>query len=772
MSDEQMVTIEVDGRKLQAKAGAMLIEVTDAAGISVPRFCYHKKLSISANCRMCLVEVEKVPKPLPACATPVNEGMKVHTRSPLAIAAQKGTMEFLLINHPLDCPICDQGGECELQDLAMGYGEGVSRYSESKRVVGDRDIGPLIATDFTRCIHCTRCVRFGAEIAGVRELGATGRGEHMTIGTYVEKSVDSELSGNIIDVCPVGSLTSKPFRFRARAWELVQHDSIAPHDSVGSNLHLHERRGEVMRVHPRDNEAVNECWISDRDRFSYQGLNSDQRLLRPMVKEDGQWRETGWDQALEAAAKGLQQARGGDGDAIGALVSPSATLEELWLASRLVRGLGSDHIDFRLRQGDFRGAEAPLPWLGRPIADLERLEAVLLIGANPRKEQPIFGHRLRKAALEGAAIGYINPLKLELTYRAGQRVVSPAGMLDELAAIARALGTGGALAEQAEPDDWHRSMAKKLKSAHRASVLLGNLAAAHPDYAAIRHLAAAIAGAAGVILGYLPEAANSVGARLAGALPAEGGLDARAMLESPRKGYLLLGVEPDRDFWDPARAAAAFDQAGCVVALSSFRSPALEQAADVLLPLAAFAETSGTLVNAGGLWQSFKGAVRPAGEARPGWKILRVLGNLLDLEGFEQESSEQVLAEVRAAAAGRRPDNFADFTPDPERRSRVDGLARIGDVPLYALDPLVRRATALQQTSDAIGAGVWLNAAEAAKLGAGEGDALKVTQAGGSATLPLHLDPDLPDGCARIPAGLEGTGALGPQFGEVTLEKA
>jgi NADH-quinone oxidoreductase subunit G len=772
MSDDQMVTIEVDGRELKAKAGTMLIEVTDAAGISVPRFCYHRKLSISANCRMCLVEVEKVPKPLPACATPVNEGMKVHTRSPLAIAAQKGTMEFLLINHPLDCPICDQGGECELQDLAMGYGEGVSRYTETKRVVGDKDIGPLIATDFTRCIHCTRCVRFGAEIAGVRELGATGRGEHMAIGTYVEKSVDSELSGNIIDVCPVGSLTSKPFRFRARAWELVQHDTIAPHDSVGSNLHLHERRGRVMRVHPRENEAVNECWISDRDRFSYEGLNCDQRLTRPLIKKNGEWQESDWQQALEAAVKGLTQARGAGGDRLGALISPSATLEELYLAGRLMRGLGSDNIDFRLRQGDFRGAESRCPWLGQAITDLEQLEAALLVGANPRKEQPIFGHRLRKAALEGAQISYINPLKLDLTYRSEQLVGSPDRMLDDLTAVARALGVGGPLTDGGEVSERHQALADQLKAAGRASVLLGNMAAAHPDYSLIRALASEIAKAADATLGYLPEAANSVGARLAGAMPLDGGTDAQSMLQEPRKGYLLLGVEPGLDLWDPALAAAAFGQAEFVVALSCFRSPSLETAADVLLPLTAFAETSGTYVNAVGSWQSFKGAVTPPGEARPGWKILRVLGNLLDLEGFEQESSEQVLEQVRQAAAGLVPDNAVPETASDERRSQVDRLMRIGDVPLYALDPLVRRASALQQTSDAIEAGVWINEAVAKQLGVAAGEQAVLIQSGNRVALPVAIDPTLPDGCVRVPAGLPGTETLGPQFGEVTLEKA
>ena len=767
MSEEQTVTIQVNGQELKAKAGEMLIDVTDAAGIEIPRFCYHKKLSISANCRMCLVEVERVPKPLPACATPVTDGMKVFTHSPLALAAQKGTMEFLLINHPLDCPICDQGGECELQDVAVGYGSDVSRFVEGKRVVKDIDIGPLIATDLTRCIHCTRCIRFGAEIAGIRELGATGRSEHMTIGTYIEKSVDSELSGNIIDICPVGSLTSKPYRFQARAWELTQHESVAPHDSVGSNILIHVRRNQVMRVHPRDNETINECWISDRDRFSYQGIYSDDRLTTPLIKEKGEWKRASWQEALEIAAKGLKQS----GDQLGALVSPTSTLEELHLAQKLVRGVGSDNIDFRLRQGDFRGEEPAFPWLGQRVEELEQVDAALLVGSNIRKDQPILGHRLRKAVMAGAKIGFINPLELDLNYVAEQMVSSAAGMVDDLAALAKALGATGGLIDKAEVNAAHQAQAEILKAAEQATVLLGNLAMSHPDYSIIRSLAATIADASGARLGYLPEAANSVGARLAGAMP-NGGLNARAVLEDQKKGYFLLGVEPAYDFWNPAMAANAFDQAGIVVAMTAYRSPSLERAADVMLPMAGFAETSGTYVNAEGSWQSFAGSVRPMGEARPGWKVLRVLGNLLDIEGFDQVSSEDVLAEVQAVAGELKPDNAVTGTDAAERALSGSALTRIGDVPLYAADALVRRATALQKTRDAITAGIYINADEAARAGL-TGDAPGVViQDGGRAELPVIIDPSVPDGCVRVPAALAGTENLGGQFGEVTLEKA
>ncbi len=763
MSEEQTITIEVNGRELKAAPGATLIDVTDAAGIHIPRFCYHKKLSTSANCRMCLVEVEKVPKPLPACATTVTDGMKVHTRSPMALAAQKGTMGFLLINHPLDCPICDQGGECELQDVSTGYGSGLTRYVEGKRVVPKVDIGPLINTNFTRCIQCTRCVRFSAEIAGVRELGGTGRGEHLTIGTYVDATVDSELSGNVIDLCPVGSLTSKPYRFQARPWELIQRDGVAPHDSLGSNLHLHVRGERVMRVHPRENEAINECWLSDRDRFSYEGLNSEERLTAPLVKRGEQWETAEWEEALELAAKGLKAA----GAQMGALVSPSATLEELHLAQKLVRGLGSDAIDFRLRQGDFRGAEPACPWLGQSIAELERVDAALVIGSNLRKDLPLLNHRLRKAANEGAAVSFMNPLGLDLNYRAEQFVNSPAGMVSELAAVAKALGAKGGPIDSAKPAEAQKRLAEQLKQAKNAAVLLGNLATAHPDYSILRALASAIAEASGARLGYLPEAANSVGARVAGALPNGSGANARTMLTEPRKGYLLLGVEPGFDCWDPALAKAALAKAECVVALSAYRSADLEAVADVILPIAGFAETSGTYVNLEGKWQSFAGAVPPPGEARPAWKVLRVLGNLLDVSGFDQVSSEEVLAEVHPVD----PDNSAAVDLTGELRSG-GALLRVGDVPLYAVDPLVRRGAALQQTRDAITAAIRINARTAADAGLVEGDKAAAAQNGNRAVLPVMLDAAVPDGCVRIPAGLAGTETLGAQFGEVILEKA
>ncbi len=711
------VTIEIDGRPCEAVPGEMIIEVADREGIRIPRFCYHQKLSIAANCRMCLVEAEQggrpFPKPLPACATPVADGMKVQTRSPKALEAQKGTMEFLLINHPLDCPICDQGGECELQDVAMGYGGDVSRYAERKRVVKDEDLGPLIATDMTRCIHCTRCVRFGAEIAGIRELGATGRGEDMRIGTFVEHTVAHELSGNIIDLCPVGALTSKPFRFKARSWELTQVDGIAPHDGLGSNIHLHVRGNRVMRVHPRDNEAVNETWLSDRDRFSYEGLTSEDRLLQPMVKQDGDWQATDWQTALALAADGLK-ASGGD---LGALIAPNATLEEMYLAQKLVRALGSSDIDSRLRQQDFRGdaSDPLLPWLGVPVADLEVQEGILLIGADIRQEQPLLAHRIRKAALAGAHVALVNPLELALTFPSTQFVDTPAGMLKDLAAIAKALGKRGSgpikdLIAGAAPDEHHGATAERLKEAgknYRGLILLGGLAAAHPDYTLLKALAQVIAEAAHARVGYLPAAANSVGAYLAGAVPSvlpgahpieTAGAGAAEMLSSRRKAYLLWGLEPGLDLNDPAQAMKWLAKGKFVLACSAFRSPSLEAVADLMLPIGAFAETSGTFVNADVTWQSFRGAVAPPGEARPGWKVLRVLGNQLELEGFDYRDSSQVLDEIRALCEGAKPDNKprGDLKVQPQVVP-VEGLFRIGNVPIYASDALVRRAPALQR---------------------------------------------------------------------------
>ncbi|HEX5418453.1 MAG TPA: NADH-quinone oxidoreductase subunit NuoG, partial [Gammaproteobacteria bacterium] len=519
------VTIEVNGVPTQARKGQMLIEVTDQADVYVPRFCYHRKLTVAANCRMCLVEVEKAPKPMPACATPVAEGMKVYTRSKRAVSAQKATMEFLLINHPLDCPICDQGGECELQDLALGFGRGVARYAERKRVVKDQNLGPLVSTDMTRCIHCTRCVRFGQEIQGIQELGTIGRSENMRISTYIEKGVQHELSGNIIDLCPVGALNNKPYRYSARAWEMSSKPLVGAHDCAGSNLFAHVLRGQVKRVVPRDNDEINETWLADRDRFSCHGIDAEDRLRAPMLKIDQEWVEVSWQEALDAACVELKQAVGDEGDALGVLVSPNATLEEMHLIERIARHLGTSNIDHRLRRRDFRdqAADPVFPWLGASIADLERQEAVLVVGSNLRMEVPIFAHRLRKAALAGADISFVNPV--DYTYYFKRLFVDAplARMAATLAAIVRAAAEesgqsvpDGAkdVAGDVEIEPAHRAAAKSLLGKQRASILLGHIASRHPQFSDLRLLAAALAKLTGARLGYLAEGANGAGAAL------------------------------------------------------------------------------------------------------------------------------------------------------------------------------------------------------------------------------------------------------------------
>ena len=766
---EEKITIEVDGQKLEAMPGQMLIEVTDAAGITVPRFCYHKHLSVAANCRMCLVEVEKAPKPLPACATPCADGMKVFTKSPAARAAQKGTMEFLLINHPLDCPICDQGGECELQDVAMGYGGDVSRFSERKRVVKDENLGSLIATDMTRCIHCTRCVRFGGEIAGLREMGATGRGEHMRIGVFIEHSVSSELSGNVIDLCPVGALTSKPYRYQARSWELMQRDSIAPHDGVGSNIHLHIRRDRVMRAVPMENEACNQTWISDRDRFSYSGIYSEDRLQRPMVRENGSLREADWDEALQKAAKALKDTPAGR---LGALVSPNATLEEMYLAGKLVRGLGSNNIDYRLRQSDFRGdpADPKLPWLGQRFADVANNNATLLVGSWLRKDQPLLNHRVRQSYLEGGAVLAINPVAYDFNYELDVDVVcSPAQMAVELAGIASALGasTEGV---SVTADEAHKAAAGALKSAEQGSIILGTAAMMHPDFALLRKLAANIAEAAGLSWGTVGYGANDTGAWVAGAVPREGaGANVQSMIDGTCDTLLLLGLEPEYDTADPAKTAKALADAR-VIALSSYLTPAMEASADVILPIGTFAETSGTFVNLQGDAQSFAGAVSPFGESRPAWKVLRVLGNLTDLDGFDYLDSNEVRNDVLAAGE-IKPDNALRTDDAIAYSMNAGGMQRIGGVPMYSSDAIVRRSGALQRTPDSWSNGARVNSRVASDLSLAEGDNIRVTQGEGIAEMSVTIDDGVPDNCVWLPAALPASAALGCSFGEISVEK-
>ncbi len=780
-----MPKLEIDGRQIEVANGATVMDAANALGIAIPHFCYHKKLSIAANCRMCLVQVEKAPKPLPACATPVAEGMKVFTASEYARTAQKTVMEFLLINHPLDCPICDQGGECQLQDLAVGYGSSASRYKEEKRVVFHKNIGPLVSMEeMSRCIHCTRCVRFGQEIAGVMELGMMKRGEHSEIVTFVGRSVDSELSGNMIDLCPVGALTSKPFRYSARTWELARRKSVSPHDSLGSNLIVQVMANRVKRVLPLENQDLNDCWISDRDRFSYEGLNSSDRLTQPMLKVDGKWQEVEWTQALEAVAKGLKNVQTQHGpEALGALAAPHSTLEELYLLGKLMRGIGSENIDSRLRQADFSadGKQTGAPWLGMKVAELGGLDRVLVVGSFLRKDHPLIASRLRQAAKRGQQVSLIHATDDDLLINlANKAIVAPQELPAMLAQVLKATAE---LKQQTVPvalsgiqvGEDAKKIAASLISGTNTGIFLGNLAEQHPQAVQLRLLAQELAGMLGAKFGMLGSAANSVGAYLAQAVPGAGGLNAAAMLAQQRKAYILLNTEPEFDCHDPRAAIKAMHATEFVISLSAFKGAATEYA-NVMLPIAPFTETSGTFVNAEGRMQSFNGVVKPLGEARPAWKVLRVLGNLLGLKGFDYDSSEQVRDEIiKPEAVSAKLDNrlngIALQTPGAKGGVHmVAGLQRVADVPIYSSDAIVRRAGSLQQTRDAAAPRAWMNAALLAKLGLKDGQAVKVRQGEGEAAVNAACDDRLPRDCVRLAAGHPATCDLGPMSGELSVE--
>jgi NADH-quinone oxidoreductase subunit G len=724
MSDD-VVNIEVNGIPLKARKGAMIMQVTDAADVYIPRFCYHSKLTVAANCRMCLVEVEKAPKPMPACATPVMEGMKVFTRSPKAVAAQRATMEFLLINHPLDCPICDQGGECELQDLAMGYGRDISRFAERKRVVKDKNIGPLVSTDMTRCIQCTRCVRFGLEIQGYPQLGTTGRGEHMQIDTYIEQSLDHELSANIIDLCPVGALNNKPFRYNARAWEMTQSALVSPHDGFGTNLYAHVLRGRMMRVVPRENEEINETWIADRDRFGFEGIYSSDRATQPMVRVAGVLTPVDWEVALTAAAEGLQRASAAHGaSSLGFLTSPSATVEEMYLLAQIARGLGSNNVDHRLRQLDFRddAREGAFPNLGLPIADVEVLDAILVVGSNLRHEMPLLAHRIRKAAVTGSVkVAFLNPRKFDYLfpvsgYSADQDLVGGlAGVVRAAAAAANKPVPSGVPSgfRDGAVTDAHRSLAAALRHGQRHAIFLGALAQRHPAYAEIRSLAAALAELCGATVGLITDGANAAGAYLAGAVPhresggmpvGAAGLPARAMLESRLKAYVLFGgIDPANDL---AGATDALAGAELVIAATTHLTEKLREVAHVVLPIGTFAESAGTFVNIEGRWQSWAGAASAVGESRPGWKVLRVLANMLNLPGIDYVSAEEVREALKKLCGPRLVAAPTVADADGVEAGAAPGSdvsAPAGpwiDIPPYQIDVLVRGSESLAKTKD------------------------------------------------------------------------
>jgi NADH-quinone oxidoreductase subunit G len=784
--DQMVVTITVDGQALEAAPGEMLIEVTDRAGIQIPRFCYHDKLSIAANCRMCLVEVERAPKPLPACATPVMDGMVVRTRSEVAVGAQKATMEFLLINHPLDCPVCDQGGECELQDQAMGYGRDVSRYTERKRVVSDQHIGPLVSTDMTRCIHCTRCVRFGQEIAGIQELGTIGRGESTRIGTYVERSVGHELSGNIIDLCPVGALNNKPFRFRARAWELQSVAGVSAHDCFGSNTWNHVQRGEeVLRVVPRDDERLNEGWLADRDRFACEGIHAEDRVTVPMVRDGEDWHEVSWEAALERAAEAMRACAGED---LGVLISPSATCEEMLLTAKLAEGLGCANLDHRLRRADVRdqGADPRVPGIGLAPAELMALDTILMVGSDTRVEVPMLAHRLGQFGRGGGALSFCNARAIEWLHPLQQQLIT--GQRGLVAGLLAVLDAACELSKNKRPahlkkakataiGDAHRELARSLVEGEHSMVMLGLAAVRNNAYSDLRAVAAALAEVTGARFGELTEGANTAGGYLAGALPHRtagggdkpAGLGMREMLEQPRKVYLMVGIDAQFDSICGHAAQLAMDEAETVIAAAPFLSETMRETVDVFLPTGTVFESSGTFINASGDWQSFRGAMRPVGGSRPTWKVLRVLGNQLELDGFDHESSEEVLAELELACS--------EVSMDPAYTGSFaasagggNGLMRVSSVPLYATDMLVRRSLPLQQTETARAITVRLAPADAARLGVGTGHMVAVTSEDGQATLDLRVDAGIAEGDVWVPIGVVET--LGLSGCDIPVEVA
>lgn len=782
-----MASIEIDGKPLEVENGKMIIEVADEAGIYIPRFCYHKKLSIAANCRMCLVEVENGRKTVPACATPITDGMKIFTKSPKAVESQKAVMEFLLINHPLDCPICDQGGECELQDLSMGYGSDRSEYEESKRSVSDDDLGPLIATEMTRCIHCTRCVRFGDEVAGVRELGALGRGENMQITTYIKHSLKSEVSGNVIDLCPVGALTSKPFRFTARAWELTQHEGIAPHDCLGSNIYFHVRRNQLMRVVPRENESINETWLSDRDRFSYLGMNSSARAEHPMIKRHGQWETVSWQEALKHTEEGLQRVLKQYGpESIAAFASPSSTLEEFYLFQKLMRAAGVQNIDHRLTQVDFQDQEG-LPYLPKnslSYAELEKQSTILILGCSLDREVPLAGLRVRKAFLNDAKVYAINSVDYDFSFDLqGKSIISPNEMPNQLAKILLALVDDvSSLPEAAQrlllgltTNSFSQEIASRLKQPN-AVIVTGAIAENHPHAALLRTLIHLIAEHSSARHIRLTIGANTSGAWLAGMVPHRGafgetienpGLTAADVIKACLKSYVLLNVEPAFDFVNPNAARKAMLSSEFVVALSAFNNESIQEYADVILPIAPYSETSGTYINVDSTWQTFKGALLPKGEARPAWKVLRVLGNIFKFNGFEYNDTAEILAELKRGHAGINYTKYMPFFPEALPLN-TENITRVGEWPLYRTDTIVRHATALQQCASSDQAVIRMHPETASRFGLT--NSAIVMQDDLEITLPLIHDSSIAYDVAWIPSAMQETSDLGLALAETSIK--
>jgi NADH-quinone oxidoreductase subunit G len=789
----QMIKIEINGVIVEAEAGSMIIQVADRMEVPIPRFCYHRKLSVAANCRMCLVHVEKAPKALPACATPIADGMKIWTASKTAVDAQKAVMEFLLINHPLDCPICDQGGECELQDVSMDYGRDISRYTEAKRVVLDQNLGSLISTDMTRCIQCTRCVRFGTEISGERELGATGRTEHMEIGTFVEKHMNSEVSGNIIDLCPVGALTSKPFRFSARAWELDQYPSISPHDCLGSNLYLHVRNNIVMRVVPKDKEDINENWLSDRDRFSYQALLHNDRLRKPMLRKQDKWMVASWVEALKYAVAGIKLVIDKYGaDQLGTLATPNATLEEYYLLQQFTRSLGSNNIDHRLRQLDFTSQEhAPIfPNLGIKVNALDKQDVILLIGSHIHKEQPIAGLKIRKAVINGAKVCAVNPVDFAFNFVVAEKIIPAAGdLVTPLAGVAKAIlelkkytamPELNELLANTKPTAAEQKIAATLVTGSKRHIILGQLALMHPQATQLALLANCIASMIDGTTGAFSDGANAAGAWLAGCVPhrlpggqasVTTGKNAVQMLQQPLKCYILYALEPEFDSILGAQALQTLQEADFVIVLSSYQSDTLLEIADVLLPIAAFTENSGTMINVDGTWQSNSSVVHAFGDSRPGWKVIRVLGNIAGLDNFEYASVEQITATIKQQIGSNHPlTSWKNTCPGVLNNPVSKSIVRIAPIALYATDSLVRRAEALQATKDAINnPAVHMNLQTSKELHVADGSLVNIKSVYGNAKLTVKIDPTIADQSVLVYQANVNTNSLGAAYSVVEV---
>ncbi len=744
-----MITIEIDGKELQLEQGSMLIEAIDDAKIPLPRFCYHKKLSVAANCRMCLVEVVNAPKPLPACATPVTDGMKVFTKSKKARDAQQSVMEFLLINHPLDCPICDQGGECELQDVSMGYGSSHSLFDGNKRSVYDHDIGPLISTDLTRCILCTRCVRFGQEIAGEEELGDVGRGEHSEISTFLNKSVESELSGNVIDLCPVGALTSKPFRYKARAWELQQHPTIAAHDPLGTNIYMHSRRHQIMRTVPRDNDAINESWISNCDRFSYEALNHADRITKPLIKVENGWQEVSWEDALEFTSSGLKQFVAEFGsDKLMGLISPSSTTEEMYLLQKLLREMGCNNVDHRLSQTDFSDQDEFGDYPGLSdlnISDIENLDAILVIGANTRKQVPLFNHRIKKAAENNnAKVMFINPINIEHNFVVNNNIIAKNGdLISELD---------------------NQDVINNLKNAKNSLIIIGSWGNNADNAAEIRRHASELAKKTESKFALLSEGSNSAGAWLSGAVPhrtsailetSSSGVNAKdCFIKKDINGFILFNVEPEFDCVASGRALQKINSSDLVIVFSPFVTERMKNYADVILPITPYTETSGTFVNMQGDWQSFQACVKPLGDARPGWKVLRALANFVDLPGFDYESSHEVRDQLQEKVEYAKKHSKGSWIAPSESKITDKNFVIIRQKNIYKTDLIVRRADALQKTADGKLTGAHFNKNTAKKLNLSvDAKMVEFSEVIGNSVMPFSINDNISDNVILIITG-------------------